>query len=231
MASELRTPRARSYLRRTPIILAIVAFLVVATGVAAFLLINAKTAAAAEQKAKATALAQMGTYTDYSTGVSFQVPLSWEQIPLDDASAVLTGIAVGMDTMPTGFVAFGEGSLVTGGSGLGAVMIFAAQNYTGGVDMSVKEMLELLDTQIESIELPGLSVEGDVRKIEGALMNGAELTAKFGAADETSFMRLCLLEAGNCYYTFMFGADENAWERSRYFFDGTVESFSLVGAQ
>lgn len=136
--AKQRRPPTGSRLRRTPIIWVVVACLVVAAGVAAFLLINAKNAAAAEQKAKAAALAQMGTYTDYATGVSFQVPIAWEQIPLEDATSALDGLG-GVSTMPSTYVAFGQGSGLTGGAGSGAVMVFAAQDYPGGCGQHVRQ--------------------------------------------------------------------------------------------
>jgi hypothetical protein len=230
-AAELRRPRTRTRSHRTPIILAVVVFLVVAAGVAAFLLINAKNTAAAEQKAKTAALAQMGTYTDNSTGVSFLVPTPWQQIPLDDAVGALAQVAAGLDAMPSGFVAFGEGNLVTGGSGPGAVMFFAAQDYPGGAAMSVKEMLDGVMAQAKEYPLGGLSIEGDVKEIEGAAIDGAQFTAKVTRGGQTALMRLAFLDSGSCYYMFVFGADEYTWEEARHFFDGTVESFSLTGAQ
>jgi hypothetical protein len=227
--AKQRVPRTASRSRRTPIIWAVVACLVVAAGVTAFLLINAKNAAAADQKAKAAALTQMGTYTDYATGVSFPVPIAWEQIPLDNAINKISGIA-DLGSLPSAFVAFGQGSPVTGGSGPGALMMFAAQDYPGGVaNMSVKETLEQSLDLMKEYAPPGVSFEGGVREIKGATLRGAEMTMRVAEGGETALMRMCFLDAGDCFYMFIFAADENTWEQSQYFFDGTVESLSLLG--
>jgi hypothetical protein len=227
--AKQRTPRTAGRARKTPIILAVVALLVVAAGVTAFLLINAKNAAAAEQKAKAAAVAQMGTYTDYATGVSFQVPIAWEQIPLDNAVNRLSGMG-NLSAFPSAFVAFGQGSGLTGGAGSGALMMFAAQDYPGGVaNMSVKETLEQSLGVMKEYSPPGVSFEGGVKEIKGATLEGAEITMRVSEGGETALMRMCFLDAGDCFYMFVFAADENTWEQSQYFFDGTVESLSLLG--
>jgi hypothetical protein len=135
--AKQRVPRTASRSRRTPIIWAVVACLVVAAGVTAFLLINAKNAAAADQKAKAAALTQMGTYTDYATGVSFPVPTSWDQIPLEDAVKEMGT----MGAVPAALVAFGDSNMLNGAS-RGAMMMFAAQDYPSGAYLSPKEMLD-----------------------------------------------------------------------------------------
>lgn len=57
------------------------------------------------------------------------------------------------------------------------------------------------------------------------------MTMRAAEGGEAALMRLCFLDAGNCFYMFVFGADEYSWEKSRYFFDATVENFSLVGAR
>jgi hypothetical protein len=222
-----RSPRVRGHSRTRAIIWALVAVLVVAAGATALLLLHAKNVEAAERKAKAAALEQMGIYTDYAQGISFQVPTRWEQISLEEAIAALDN-AGGMGALPSTMVAFGEGSPVSGGSGPGAMMMFAAQDYPSSSHMDVKEVLELSRDALKKSAPPGLSFEGGVKYIEGAALAGAEMTLKVTSAGQTVLMRFCFLDSGSCCYMFLFMADDRTWEKSRYFFDGTVETFSLV---
>lgn len=206
--------------------MAVVACLVVAAGVTAFLLINAKNAAAAEQKAKAEAVAQMGAYTDNATGVSFQVPIGWEQIPLEDALKEMST----MGAVPAALVAFGDGN-PRDGTTRGAMMMFAPQEYPSGAHLSPKNMLDELARAMKDTAPSGMSIAEGVTETKGTALAGAEITIAYSSAGNTAKMRLTFLDSGSRYYVFGFVADERGWDQDKYFFEGTVESFSVLGAR
>jgi hypothetical protein len=206
----------------------VVICLVVAVGVAALLFINAKNAAAAAKEAKAAAAAQMGTYTDYDTGVAFQVPIAWEQIPLEEALEQASGFG----GMPSAIVAFGDANALDPASTTGSLLMFAATDYPSGVSsMSVKEALEEATSYIDDYAPEGLSISEGVSEIHTSAMQGAQMTMEVSAMGQKAYARLCMLDAGTCIYMFMFAAGEDDWDQDKYFFENTVDSFSIVGAR
>jgi hypothetical protein len=207
------------------VVVAIVVCLVVAAGVAALLVINARNSAAAEKEAKAAAAAQMGIYTDYTTGLSFQVPESWDEIPLDAALAETTGFGF----TPSATVAFGSPGVLGSASTTGSFLIFAAQDYpaaAGGIP--VKESLNQMARAIEDYGPKGMSVSEKATEFRTSGMDGAHMTFKYSAGSQTVYFRLCLIDSGSTFYMFMFGSDDKSWDKDRYYFDNTMDSFSLA---
>jgi hypothetical protein len=205
------------------VVAAVVALaVVVAAAVVVLVVFSTRNSAAAKDQARAAALAQMSTYSDYENSVSFLYPTSWDQISLDDVS--------GVSAMPGACVVFGESSGYTPESAPAGFMVFGAQEDPDGASVPTRLVLE---TTIQCLEVnppSGFKVVEPVADVCYGGTEGAVATFAFEEENQVFKARFCFLRSGRFCYMFMFAALKQDWEKNEYFFDATLASFSTAVA-